>query len=58
MVDAVKSFLEIDEVGYQGCLVFKVLFNYGPQGKDMLTTGSSLPKASLFFSQPAVNVFS
>ena len=57
-MDAVKSFLEIDEVGYQGCLVFKVLFNYGPQSKDMLTTGSSLPKASLFFSQPAVNVFS
>ena len=31
-VDAVKSFLEIDEVDYQGCLVFKALFNYSHQG--------------------------
>ena len=57
-MDAVESFLEIDEVDYQGCLVFKALFNYSPQGKDLFTAGSSLPKASLFFSQPAVNMFS
>ena len=57
-VDAVKSFLEIDEVDYQGCLGFKALFNYSPQGKDVFTTGSSVPKASLFFSQSAVNTFS
>ena len=57
-MDAVKSFIEIDEVGHQGCLVFKALFNYSNQGKDLFTAGSSLPKASLFFSQHAVNMFS
>ena len=57
-MDAVKSFLEIDEVDYQECLEFKALFNYSPQGKDLFTAGSSLPEVSLFFSQPAVNMFS
>ena len=52
-MDAVKSFLEIDEVDYQGYLVFKALFNYSPLGKD-----SPLLKASQFFSQHAVNMFS
>ena len=36
-MDAVKSFPEIDEVVYQGCLVFKALFNFSPQGKDLFT---------------------
>ena len=57
-MESVKSFLEIDVVDYQWCLVFKALFNYSPKGKDLFTAGSSLPKASLFFSQPAVNMFS
>ena len=57
-MDAFKSFLEIDEVDYQGCLVFKALFNYSPQGNDLFTAGSSLPKASLFFSQPVDNMSS
>ena len=57
-MDAVKSFLEIDEVDYQGRLVFKAVFNYSIQGKYCFTAGSPLPKASLFFCQPAVNMFS
>ena len=57
-MDAVKSFFEIDEVDYQGCLVLKALFNYTPQGKDLFAAGSPLPKLSLFFSQPTVNMFS
>ena len=57
-MDVVKSFFEIDEVDYQGCLVIKGLFNYSPQGKELFAAGSSLPKASLSFSQPAVNIFS
>ena len=55
-MDAVKSFLEIDEVDYQGCLMFKALFNYSPQCKYLFTAGSPLPKVSLFFYQPAVKV--
>ena len=57
-MNAVKSFLEIDEVDYQGCLLFKALFKRSPQGKYLLTAESPLPKASLFLSQPAVNMFS
>ena len=45
-MDAVKSFLEIDEVDYQGCLVFKDMFNYRPQGKSSFTAGSSLNSES------------
>ena len=57
-MNAAKSFLEIDEVDYQECLLFKALFKYSPQGKHLLTAGSPIPKASLFLSQPAVNMFS
>ena len=57
-MDAVKSFLEINEVEYQGRLVFKAVFNYSLQGKYFFTAGSPLLKASLFFSLPAVNMFS
>ena len=35
-MDAVKSFFEIDEVDYQGCLIFKALFNYNPQGEQKI----------------------
>ena len=52
-----KSFSEIDEVDYQGCLVFKALFKYSPQGEELFAAGSPLPKAMSFF-QPAVKMFS
>ena len=48
-MDAVKSFLEIDTVYYQGCMVFKALFSYSPQGNDLFTAGSPLSE-----SQPAL----
>ena len=55
MGDAVKTVLEIYEVDYQ---VFKALFKHSHQGQDLFTAGWPLPKASLFSSQPAVNMFS